>query len=68
MQAHGSRVYGSAGLISNFVNLNLIDEFRIAIMPIILGKGNPLFKAMKNVVLLLIQINRQIFRWMTKTG
>ncbi|MFC0775593.1 dihydrofolate reductase family protein [Terrimonas alba] len=37
-------LYGGAALISTFMNLNLIDEFRIAIMPVIIGKGKPLFK------------------------
>ena len=37
-------LYGGAALISTFINLGLIDEYRIAIMPIILGGGNPLFK------------------------
>lgn len=37
-------LYGGAGLISTFMNLNLIDEFRLAIYPVVLGAGNPLFK------------------------
>ncbi len=37
-------LYGGSGLISTFLNLDLIDEFRIAVFPIILGKGTPLFK------------------------
>lgn len=37
-------LYGGAELISTFMNLNLIDEFRIAIMPVIIGRGKPLFK------------------------
>jgi dihydrofolate reductase len=41
-------LYGGAGLITTFVNLHLIDEFRIAIIPIILGDGNPLFKNIIN--------------------
>lgn len=41
-------LYGGAGLVSSFANLQLIDEFRIAVMPIILGKGNPLFKDIKS--------------------
>lgn len=36
-------LYGGAGLITTFVNLDLIDEYRIAVMPIILGSGKPLF-------------------------
>jgi dihydrofolate reductase len=41
-------LYGGASLISSFVNLNLIDEFRIAVMPIILGNGKPLFKEIQS--------------------
>ena len=41
-------LYGGAGLISTFVNLNLVDEFRLAVFPIILGAGNPLFKEIKH--------------------
>jgi dihydrofolate reductase len=41
-------LYGGAGLISTFMNLNLIDEFRIAVMPVILGQGKPLFKEIEN--------------------
>ncbi len=41
-------LYGGAELISTFMNLNMVDEFRIAIMPVILGKGKPLFKEINN--------------------
>jgi dihydrofolate reductase len=37
-------LYGGSRLISTFINLNLIDEFRLAVFPIVLGSGNPLFK------------------------
>lgn len=36
---------GSANLASTLRKLNLIDEYRIMINPILLGKGNPLFKS-----------------------
>lgn len=38
-------LFGGAGLISSLLNLNLVDELRIGINPIVLGAGNPLFKA-----------------------
>jgi dihydrofolate reductase len=38
-------VFGSANLASTLRKLNLIDEYRIMINPILLGKGNPLFKS-----------------------
>lgn len=37
-------IFGSANLASTLRKLNLIDEYRIMINPIILGKGNPLFR------------------------
>lgn len=37
-------IFGSANLASTFRELDLIDEYRIVINPVILGQGNPLFK------------------------
>lgn len=37
-------VFGSADLCKTFINDDLIDEYRIGIAPVILGKGTPLFK------------------------
>lgn len=36
-------LYGGANLITTFINLGLIDEYRLAIHPVILGAGKPLF-------------------------
>lgn len=36
-------LYGGAKLTTTFLNLDLIDEYRLAVHPIILGKGKPLF-------------------------
>ncbi len=36
-------ILGSANLASKFRELGLIDEYRIMVNPVILGKGNPLF-------------------------
>ncbi|MCR8658683.1 dihydrofolate reductase family protein [Paenibacillus endoradicis] len=36
-------LYGGASLITTFINLRLIDEFRLSIHPVILGEGKPLF-------------------------
>jgi len=36
-------ILGSANLASTFRQLGLIDEYRVMVNPIILGKGNPLF-------------------------
>ncbi len=37
-------LFGSANLMSTLMQLDLIDEHRIMVSPVILGSGNPLFK------------------------
>ena len=37
-------LYGGASLITTFLNLDLIDEYHLAIQPVILGRGKPLFQ------------------------
>lgn len=37
-------LYGGGKLITTFINLDLIDVYRLAIHPVILGDGIPLFK------------------------
>jgi len=37
-------VFGSAELLASLLAAGLVDEFRICIAPILIGKGNPLFK------------------------
>jgi dihydrofolate reductase len=41
-------MFGGAGIASTFMKLDLIDEYRIKVHPIILGKGIPLFKGIKD--------------------
>ena len=36
-------LYGGASLITTFINLGLVDEYRLSIHPVILGEGKPLF-------------------------
>ena len=38
-------VFGSADLCASLTRAGLIDEYRIAVNPIVLGQGNPLFKS-----------------------
>jgi len=38
-------VFGSADLLASLMKEGLIDEYRICIVPVLLGKGNPLFKS-----------------------
>jgi dihydrofolate reductase len=37
-------LYGGAKLTTTFLNLDLIDEYRLAVHPVILGRGKPLFQ------------------------
>lgn len=37
-------LYGGADIASTFMQLGLIDEYRIIVNPVILGSGKPLFK------------------------
>lgn len=41
-------LYGGASLIKTFIQLNLIDTYRISVHPISLGNGKPLFEDLKN--------------------
>ncbi|GLC89669.1 dihydrofolate reductase family protein [Lysinibacillus piscis] len=36
-------LYGGASLITTFIKLGLVDEFRLSVHPIVLGGGTPLF-------------------------
>jgi dihydrofolate reductase len=36
-------LYGGSQFITTFLNLDLIDEYRLAVHPVIIGKGKPLF-------------------------
>ncbi|MFG6149344.1 dihydrofolate reductase family protein [Halobacillus sp. B23F22_1] len=40
-------LYGGASLITTFVNLGLVDEFRLSVHPVVLGEGRPLFVDIK---------------------
>lgn len=40
-------LYGGSSLITTFLQLGLIDEFRLSVHPVILGEGKPLFADMK---------------------
>jgi dihydrofolate reductase len=37
-------LFGSADLAATFMRLGLIDEYRILITPVVLGRGRPMFK------------------------
>jgi dihydrofolate reductase len=40
-------LYGGASLIASFMNLGLVDEYRLSVHPVILGAGKPLFVDIK---------------------
>lgn len=43
-------LYGGASLITTFINLDLIDVYRLAIYPVILGEGKPVFDNIKHKI------------------
>ncbi|WP_422081609.1 dihydrofolate reductase family protein [Ulvibacterium sp.] len=40
-------LFGGADLTTSMLNLNLVDELMISVHPLLLGKGKPLFNAIK---------------------
>lgn len=40
-------LYGGASLITTFINVGLVDEFRLSVHPVVLGEGKPLFVDIK---------------------
>ena len=40
-------LYGGANLITTFIDLGLVDEFRLSVHPVVLGEGRPLFVDIK---------------------
>jgi dihydrofolate reductase len=45
-------LYGGGKLITTFTNLGLIDVYRLAVHPVILGSGKPLFKDIRERIAL----------------
>lgn len=43
-------IFGSSHLCASFINLGLIDEFRIILAPVVLGSGQPLFGGVKDTL------------------
>jgi dihydrofolate reductase len=54
-------LFGSANLMSTLVQMDLIDEHRIMVNPIILGKGKPLFPGVRAPLKLKL-VNTRAFR------
>lgn len=53
-------LFGSADLAATLIPRGLIDEYRIFVNPVILGEGHPLFKGLKDRLILKL-INARIF-------
>ena len=52
-------LYGGASLIKTFIDLDLIDIYRLSVHPIVLGNGKPLFENLKErLKLKLITVKR----------
>jgi dihydrofolate reductase len=54
-------LFGSANLMSALVKLNLVDEHRVMINPVVLGRGTPLFQGVDEPVKLKL-VNTRTFR------
>ena len=50
--------YGGAGLAAELTRLNLIDEYRIKLEPIVLGNGKPLFKEISSRIKLKLTMSK----------
>lgn len=48
-------IMGSGTIVQQLANLGLIDEYSLAVVPIILGAGKPLFKDVKKMDLKLLE-------------
>ena len=52
-------LYGGAKLIKTFIDLDLIDTYRLSVHPTVLGKGKPLFENINDrISLKLVEVNR----------
>jgi dihydrofolate reductase len=56
-------VFGSADLLASLLAANLVDEYRICLVPVVLGGGNPLFKPQDSQVRMRLEGTRPL-----KTG
>lgn len=54
-------IFGSGTVVQALTNLNLIDEYRLMVNPVVLGVGKPLFKNLKEKLNLKL-LNARIFK------
>jgi dihydrofolate reductase len=57
-------LFGGASLTASLLNLGLIDEISLAVHPILLGGGKPLFSNVKNRVPLTLKGYKELFKWL----
>jgi dihydrofolate reductase len=43
-------LYAGADVLSTFIKYDLVDEYRLAVYPVVLGKGTPLFKDISHAI------------------
>ncbi len=48
-------IFGSANLMSELMRMNLIDEHRVMVNPVVLGSGTPLFQSKDKIALKLVK-------------
>ena len=53
-------VFGSADLLSSLLATGLVDEYRLCLVPGVLGKGNPLFKPAEKPIAMTLQASRPL--------
>lgn len=51
-------ILGSGTIVQQFTNLDLIDEYSLVVVPIILGAGIPMFKNVKEKSLSLVDVKK----------
>lgn len=54
MDGKDMAIFGSGKIVQAFANLGLIDEYRLMVNPVVLGKGKPVFENVKQFELKLI--------------
>lgn len=54
-------LYGGANLIHTFINLGLIDIYKLSVHPVVLGRGKPLFENLKSRIKLKLT-DTKVFR------
>ena len=53
-------VFGSADLLDSLLGAGLVDEYRICLVPVVYGAGNPLFKPATRQVPMKLQASRPL--------